>query len=370
MLRRHNHTHNPPSPSPISSPNPNSHPADTAAVSHSGAMSDDKSPSPTAAALTVTPAVSSRTAAFPAREDCWSEAATHTLIEAWGGKYVELNKGSLRHQHWEAVADAVNALHGHTKKQYRTEMQCKNRIDTLKKKYKIEKAKVSESPGRYFSTWPFFSSLNALLGVTVKASPPPPFTQRRTPTQPVMPPHQWRAPPRPEMPPLQWRPPPPDTSPLEWRTPSQLPPPLLGVPVASRSKRPGATIDYTVSRRNFSAMAAAAAGSSDDSEEEEEEKEESETSSLAASAMANASSKSKRKRNGGLVEGYKMLAEAVGKFSETYERVEKAKQRQMVELEKQRMQFTKDLEIQRMKLMMESQVHLEKLKRSNKQFRR
>lgn len=277
------------------------------------------------------------------------------MIEAWGSRYLELNRGNLRHQHWEEVADAVNALHGHTKKQYRTDIQCKNRIDTLKKKFKIERAKVSQSPGRYVSAWPFFNSLNALIGVGVKVPPaaatvPP---QRRTPPTPVTSPLQWRAPPR-ELPPLQWR------------TPPQLPSPLLSIPVGPRSKRPAAAMDYTVSRRNFSAMAAAAAAASDDSDEEKE----SETSSVAASAMAIAACRSKRKRSGGLVEGYKMLAESIGKFSEIYERVEKAKQRQMVELEKQRMQFAKDLEIQRMKLIMESQVHLEKLKRSKTQFRR
>ncbi|KAK4369012.1 hypothetical protein RND71_012804 [Anisodus tanguticus] len=369
MFRQHNHTD---IPSPISSSNPNSsttsnplHSPAAAAVSHSGTMSDDNSPSPSPPpsppdnkqlALPPPPTltrVSVRTPVFPSREDCWSEAATHTLIEAWGSKYVELNRGNLRHQHWEEVANAVNALHGHTKKQCRTDIQCKNRIDTLKKKYKIERTKISQSNGRYVSTWPFFSSLNALIGVTFKVSPspppPPPETatfnpHRRTPPPPpVMPAIQWRTP-LPETP-LQWRTPPPE-APLQWR--------------GLRSKR-----DYTVSRRNFSAMAAAAAAAFDDSGEEE--KEESETSSLAAMAIADR----KRKRSGGgLVEGYKMLAEAIGRFSEIYERVEKAKQRQMVELEKQRMQFAKDLEIQRMKLIMESQVHLEKIKRSKTQFRR
>ncbi|KAK4342283.1 hypothetical protein RND71_038099 [Anisodus tanguticus] len=360
MFRRHNHTD---TPSPISSSNPNSSPTShSAVVSHSGTMSDNNSPSPPPSPSptptdnkqlvlppppTLTPApVSARTPVFPSREDCWSEAATHTLIEAWGSKYVELNRGNLRHQHWEEVANAVNALHGHTKKQYRTDIQCKNRIDTLKKKYKIERTKVSQSNGRYVSTWPFFSSLSALIGVNFKVSP--------SPSPPAMfTPHRITPPP-PVMSALQWRTPKPET-PLQWRTPLPLPPPMYGVPVGLRSKR-----DYTVSRRNFSAMAAAAFDGSG-------EEEESETSSLAAVAIADR----KRKRSGGgLVEGYKMLAEAIGRFSEIYERVEKAKQRQMVELEKQRMQFAKDLEIQRMKLIMESQVHLEKLKHSKTQFRR
>nr|XP_027113873.1 trihelix transcription factor ASIL2-like [Coffea arabica] len=74
----------------------------------------------------------------------------------------------------------------------------------------------------------------------------------------------------------------------------------------------------------------------------------------------------KRRRAAGKVaaKGYRKLAETIGGFADIYERVEEAKQRQMVELEKQRMQFAKDLEIQRMKLFMESQVQFEKLKRS------
>jgi hypothetical protein len=51
---------------------------------------------------------------------------------------MELNRGNLRQKDWQDVADAVNALHGHTKKTHRTDVQCKNRIDTIKKKYKIE----------------------------------------------------------------------------------------------------------------------------------------------------------------------------------------------------------------------------------------
>jgi hypothetical protein len=51
---------------------------------------------------------------------------------------MELNRGNLRQKYWQDVADAVNALHGHTKKTHRTDVQCKNRIDTIKKKYKIE----------------------------------------------------------------------------------------------------------------------------------------------------------------------------------------------------------------------------------------
>lgn len=65
-------------------------------------------------------------------------------------------------------------------------------------------------------------------------------------------------------------------------------------------------------------------------------------------------------------EGMKRLAKAIEKFGEIFEKVESMKQRQMVELEKQRMQFAKDLEVQRMQLFMDTQVQLEKIKRAKR----
>lgn len=64
-----------------------------------------------------------------------------------------------------------------------------------------------------------------------------------------------------------------------------------------------------------------------------------------------------------VVEGYKRLSEAIATLGKIYEKVELAKQRQIVEFEKQRMQFAKDLEIQRMKVFMESQVQFKRLYR-------
>ena len=50
------------------------------------------------------------------------------------------------------------------------------------------------------------------------------------------------------------------------------------------------------------------------------------------------------------------MAQAIESFREIYERVESAKQRQMVELEKQRMQFAKDLEFQRRERMSRGEI--------------
>ncbi|KAL4339574.1 hypothetical protein GQ457_08G010550 [Hibiscus cannabinus] len=44
------------------------------------------------------------------REDCRSDGATSTLIEAWGNRYLRLNRGNLRRKDWQEVADAINNL--------------------------------------------------------------------------------------------------------------------------------------------------------------------------------------------------------------------------------------------------------------------
>ncbi|CAA0382026.1 unnamed protein product [Arabidopsis thaliana] len=110
--------------------------------------------------METTPETQSKTHRLPAgREDWWSEDATATLIEAWGDRYVNLNRGNLRQNDWKEVADAVNSSHGNGRP--KTDVQCKNRIDTLKKKYKTEKAKP-------LSNWCFFDRLDFLIGPVMK----------------------------------------------------------------------------------------------------------------------------------------------------------------------------------------------------------
>ncbi|KAJ0044779.1 hypothetical protein Pint_06551 [Pistacia integerrima] len=108
------------------------------------------------------------------REDCWSEGATETLIEAWGDRYVKLNRGNLRQKDWKEVAESVNARQDGVK-QKKTDIQCKNRIDTLKKKYKIEKAKPPPSK------WPFYYRLDSLIGTDAAKKPTTTVTLRVKP---------------------------------------------------------------------------------------------------------------------------------------------------------------------------------------------
>ncbi|GMH30372.1 hypothetical protein Nepgr_032215 [Nepenthes gracilis] len=257
---------------------------------------------------------------LPVREDCWSQEATFTLIEAWGQRYLELNRGNLRQKHWQEVAEAVNARHGQIKKARRTDVQCKNRIDTLKKKYKIEKARVLESNESFTSQWPFFPPLDALIGSTMttaalkKSSPQTPSTGSPM-AVPLMP----------------YR-----------RTPTSV-----AAETVLPLKRPSSMAttlptDESYFRKNYSAVAAAAAAAAaaetDDEEDEEEELEESKSGGEAGEA-----------------DGIQKLAKAIDRFAEVYARVESEKQRQMIELEKQRMKFAKELELQRMQMVVELQ---------------
>ncbi|KAF7803326.1 trihelix transcription factor ASIL1-like [Senna tora] len=263
----------------------------------------------------------------PVREDCWSEEATSTLVDAWGRRFMELNRGNLRQKDWQDVADAVNALHGLTKKTHRTDVQCKNRIDTIKKKYKVEKARVS-GPNGVPSSWRFFDRLDVLIGPNLNAKKPSPS--------------------------------PPVALPLSYRKiPS--PSPVSAVPATSVTlpqKRSATTVlEDGYFRRNYSAMAAAAAAAEADEDEDEEEEEEEDEDEERGSEVE----EGEREK-----EGMKRLAKAIERFGEMYERMEREKLRQMVDLEKQRMQFTKDLEVQRMQMFMDTQVQLERIKRGKR----
>ncbi|KAG2324777.1 hypothetical protein Bca4012_039293 [Brassica carinata] len=266
------------------------------------------------------------------REDYWSEEATFTLIQAWGRRYVDLGRGGLRQKHWQEVADAVNDRHFNTGRNvsaaksqpYRTDVQCKNRIDTLKKKYKVEKARVSESHAA--SAWPFFSDLDELLRETFPASE---NHQRPSPSLPIVP-----------------------------------------VPVAPRSamsRRPAPAImslggdNLLGYRGNLNAFAAAAAAAASPAYEDDSDGSRSRSS-------GGGSRKREREREVEDEEkkkGYKEVAEAIERFGKIYEKVEERKRKEMVELEKQRMRFAKELECHRMQLFTEMQVRLHKLRRSS-----
>eukprot|EP00268_Persea_americana_P007591 TRINITY_DN1285_c0_g1_i2.p1 TRINITY_DN1285_c0_g1~~TRINITY_DN1285_c0_g1_i2.p1 ORF type:complete len:392 (+),score=76.03 TRINITY_DN1285_c0_g1_i2:75-1178(+) len=236
------------------------------------------------------------------REDCWSEGATATLIDAWGERYLELSRGNLKQKHWKDVADVVSSRDDYTKPP-KTDVQCKNRIDTLKKKFKVEKAKIASGSGP--SKWPFFHRLDRLIGPTRKPNSTPPAT----PANPIHP----------------------------------APPPASKIQAV-----------VAVPHRNFhhpvhqqGPQSSNSAGAAPDSSD---------------SFPPPVSTKKRRvEREGGRRAkkgSVRELTRAIVKIGEVYERVERSKLQQVVELEKKRMGFAKELELQRMQFFMKTQLEL------------
>ena len=260
------------------------------------------------------------------REDCWSEAATEMLIEAWGDRYLHLNRGNLRQKDWKEVADSVNGRHNGDKPR-RTDVQCKNRVDTLKKKYKLERSKPVPSK------WPFYSRLDHLVGVTAaitpttttkRASQSPSVVQKPTTTVTFT----VKSSPKPN----------PNTN------------KNTNTNVVVYSGGSSSKSRLNSSGSNESDGGGGGGGGNDDDDDD---------------LLLNGCGVRKHRFEG--VEfsdetAYKELARAILRFGEVYERIESSKQQQMMELEKQRMEFTKDLEFQRMNMFMEAQVELEKMK--------
>lgn len=285
------------------------------------------------------------------REDCWSEGATSVLIDAWGERYLELSRGNLKQKHWKEVADIVSSREHYTKIP-KTDIQCKNRIDTVKKKYKVEKSKIACGGGP--SKWPFFERLEHLIGPTAAK-----VGSGSTPNQKVVP---------------------------------------VGIPVgvsASRStvshfqnnQKPVVKPNQKLKQKQKLKKPQFGRYESESSRSEPEPPSPDSIDSfpppvpkrprvLSSSAVRPAVKQESKDAGGGGVgerdknsksstdwgNSVRELTRAILKFGEAYEQAESSKLQQMVEMEKQRMKFTKDLELQRMQFFMKTQLEISQLK--------
>ncbi|KAE8655479.1 DEAD-box ATP-dependent RNA helicase 56 [Hibiscus syriacus] len=267
------------------------------------------------------------------REDCWSESATGVLIDAWGERYLELSRGNLKQKHWKEVADIVSSREGYAKTP-KTDIQCKNRIDTVKKKYKLEKAKVAAGGGP--SNWVFYEKLDQLIG-----------SSARIPTNSASPASAGGS-----------------SGSADFL--SKVP---MGIPVGIRSSLNPYRVSQVQERRqqlhqqqkqprmvvlkNQRKQGPVDMDSEDDRDDDDVDSFDSlpppSTGKKGKKARRvvhkGANSGEKRKKWGNSV---KELTEAILRFGETYEQAETAKLQQVVEMEKQRMKFAKEMELQRM----------------------
>ncbi|CAM8968158.1 unnamed protein product [Rhodiola kirilowii] len=88
----------------------------------------------------------------------WSDSAIALLLEVYVDKYNQLNRGNLRGRDWEVVAEMVNEK----QKSCKSVEQCKNKIDNLKKRYKVEVQRIS-SGGIAVSSWHWFKKMEEIM---------------------------------------------------------------------------------------------------------------------------------------------------------------------------------------------------------------
>uniref|UniRef100_A0A7N0ZRF3 Myb/SANT-like DNA-binding domain-containing protein n=1 Tax=Kalanchoe fedtschenkoi TaxID=63787 RepID=A0A7N0ZRF3_KALFE len=241
-----------------------------------------------------------------AREDCWSEAATSVLIDAWGERYLALSRGNLKQKHWKEVADIVSSSGEMCGKTPKTDMQCKNRIDTVKKKYKLEKSKMVASASPPCS-WPFFHKLEFLIGPAKSPAPTRTHSNLHNTFK-----KQQQQPARQ------------DSDSSETDSPDSPDSTDTDPPKPAKKQRFNHPISTATSQPNGKMNINPRGGSSSVGD----------------------------------------LTEAILNLAQVYEQAENAKLRLVVDMEKNRMNFTKELESQRMQLFMKTQMEITQMKES------
>ncbi|XVF51865.1 hypothetical protein PTKIN_Ptkin04bG0218300 [Pterospermum kingtungense] len=91
---------------------------------------------------------------------CWSKDETMALIEAYKEKWFALRRGNLKASDWDAVSAAVSsATDPGTPK---SSVQCRHKIEKLRKRYRGEKQRSLKNPGKFSSSWDLFPLLNSI----------------------------------------------------------------------------------------------------------------------------------------------------------------------------------------------------------------
>ncbi|KAK9055995.1 hypothetical protein SSX86_027082 [Deinandra increscens subsp. villosa] len=117
------------------------------------------------------------------KRDEWSEGAVSSLLEAYEAKWSLRNRAKLKGHDWEDVAKYVSSR-ANSSKSPKTQTQCKNKIESMKKRYR------SESATGDVSSWPLFPRLDLLLrgsGSRTAAGDPPCSAVPVSSTLPLMP---------------------------------------------------------------------------------------------------------------------------------------------------------------------------------------
>ncbi|PRQ50853.1 putative transcription factor MYB family [Rosa chinensis] len=222
----------------------------------------------------------------------WTEHETFVLLDAWGDRFLRRGKKSLRSEEWQEVAEKVSEV----SKIERTDTQCRNRLDTLKKKYKKERVKFAETGGA-ISKWVYFKKMDMLM-----SSP-----QQQAGLSCGL-----------------------DSGEYVFMNPRVY-----------------------LNRANGLDEMRDSPGNSESAEGVEDESD------------GLPPKKRRFGRDNDERSSFRLLADSIQKFSDIYEKIEKSKRQQMVELEKMRMDFHRDLEMQKRQIMERAQAEIAKMRQAD-----
>ncbi|MBA0565412.1 hypothetical protein Golob_010289, partial [Gossypium lobatum] len=255
--------------------------------------------------------------------------------------YLELSRGNLKQKHWKEVADIVSSREDY-RKTPKTDIQCKNRIDTVKKKYKLEKAKIAAGGGP--SKWVFFEKLDQLIGPTAKTA-----VNVATAAD--------------------------GGSGGSTGLLSKVP---MGIPVGIRSSLNPLRVSQLHEKQQQQQKQPRMVALKDQNKMQirkrapmDTDSEEEEADSMDSLPPPTTGKRARRVVDKGVSSGGKGrkwgnsvrdLTQAILRFGEAYEQAETAKLQQVVEMEKQRMKLAKELELQRMQFFMKTQLEISQLK--------
>ena len=91
--------------------------------------------------------------------EIWIDEEVEALLDVWGDTYISVKRENLGKRHWETVVREVNQKLSHQREQ----PQMKNKIDSLKKRYKREKLGKGEND-RSLITWKWYDRCDVLWG--------------------------------------------------------------------------------------------------------------------------------------------------------------------------------------------------------------
>nr|XP_010913605.1 trihelix transcription factor ASIL1 [Elaeis guineensis] len=94
------------------------------------------------------------------KRDDWSESGVLCLLEAYESRWILRNRAKLKGSDWEDIARQVSVRCLGTKA-LKTPAQCKNKIESMKKRYRAESAAAHES--KSCSSWQFYARMDGLL---------------------------------------------------------------------------------------------------------------------------------------------------------------------------------------------------------------